>query len=244
MKKTLVCILASLMVVSCTFGKIRNGYSNNLDDCRKSLHALQEILAPGENLSPAQRRTVKAKIQSLTDFISYHDVTEQLIAQLLTVSPDLYYNMDNLKDKKGRLTDIYVKLIPREKAVVSLMGVSFFSQDETDGDAHNSGYGQRSVSIEIWIGPDALQLLYHELGHTNYIVPNIADYSGFYRQHYVGHDIKPSFIGHHPQDGSGKMAQAFEARYRKDYALHLKNGGSPLDSMQFLMMKWRKDEHL
>jgi hypothetical protein len=60
--------------------------------------------------------------------------------------------MDNLKDKRGRITDIYVKLIPREKATTPLMGASFFLQNKDDRDAHNSRYGPHSVSIEIWIG--------------------------------------------------------------------------------------------
>lgn len=164
--------------------------------------------------------------------------------QLATISPALYNEMDCLRDKRGRVTDIYVKLIPAEKASTPLIGATFFAKAGTDEDAHNSEYGEHSVSIKILCVSNALQLLYHELGHVNYVVPNLSEYVKFYRLCYADRHLSPHQTGHHSRDLSGKEAKAFESRYHNDYSHYLQFGGPRLDSVPTLMQRIKGNQSL
>ena len=145
-------------------------------------------------------------MQSLINYISCYELTDVLIARMKLVSPAIFWEIENIKDKKGRPTDVYVKLVPDERARVNLKAATFISQAAEDVDASYTEYGPFSVSVDICIRDNSLFLLSHEFGHIKYIVPNLAAYKEFYNKLYgrAKYSNLP-YIGHGHQDESGRM---------------------------------------
>jgi hypothetical protein len=106
-------LLFTLMLSCCfVFGKLRNGYEKQLKACEQSLRDLQvELLNDG--LSASLRKKVKSRIELLKNYIVYYQLTNELLDQLNKVCPQIYNEIDMIKDKKGRQTDVYVKLISK-----------------------------------------------------------------------------------------------------------------------------------
>jgi hypothetical protein len=156
--------------------------------------------------------------------IVLYELTEELIYQLKVISPRIYSQSDTLRDKQGRPTDIYVKLIPKDSSRVKLAAASYVWQAAFDKDLSFSEYGQRSASIEIWMCDRALFLFGHELGHINYIIPHLASYTNFYKNTYVPQS-KLSYVGHNRFDVSGRSADLFHAMLFQDRKEFLMHGG-------------------
>lgn len=231
-----------LCILSCNllFAKIMNGYESQIQSNKISLQELRVLLSGNEHLPLAKRLQIKSKIKNLISYISYYELTEELIHQLKIVSPGIFMKTDNIKDKRGRPTDIYIKLIPKESARIQLEAATFFTQAVMDEDANHSVYGDYSVAVEIWINNNALLLLSHELGHINYIVPNLAEYSKFYNKHYAKKRVNLSHIGHFSFDPSGKSADTFEKRLKEDEKTYLQNGGKKPEAFFALIIRIRR----
>ena len=239
--KAFLLIPVYALLIGHLFGKVRNGYEMEIASARASLQNLSLCLAEDTDMLTMERRRIRSEVQNLISYISYYQLTEELLNQFRAISPETYNEMDNIKDKRGRPTDIYVRLIPHDEAEIPLKAASFFSQASIDEDAHRSEYGDHSVSIDIWIVNNALLLLYHELGHVKYIIPNLASYVGFYSRHYDGLKYKFSYIGHHRDDPSGKSAHAFVTRFVRDRANYRRDGGERPESVLSLMQKLKRD---
>lgn len=237
MKTSFLLMALFIFSVGCLFGKIRNGYEAQLQRTKVSLQRLTSQLAEDNKLSALQRLKIKTEIKNLVNIISCYELTLELIDQLRTVSPDVYNEIDNIKDRRGRLTDVFIKLIPEEQARIQLRAASFFKQGSGDEDANHSEYGEYSVSVNIWIVHNALQLLYHELGHIKYVVPNLASYSTFYKKYYQRQGTDVSYIGHHGHDQSGRFAEAFERICHEDKVNYLRTGAKRLESAVSIMQK-------
>lgn len=222
------------------FGKIRNGYEAKLQRTKESLEKLRSQLLEGNALSFEQRRNVKAEIKKLVNYISCYELTEELIAQFKMLSPDLYDEMDTIQDRRNRITDIFIKLIPKEEAIIRLEATTSFSHMSDDEDAHRSEYGEFSVAVNIWIEQHSLQLLYHELGHIRYVVPNLASYFKFYKRYYRMPVASASYIGHHVKDKSGKSAVALERRFVVDRAHYNRKSGKKIEGTLWAMQRIRK----
>lgn len=223
MKTIYLIIPLCILSFSHLFGRIMNGYEPQIESSKIALQKLRMLLHEKKHMSVAQRSRVKSEIENLTNYISYYQLTEELIHQLRIVSPDIFDEADNLEDKRGRPTDIYVKLISKELARMPLEGASFFEQASIDEDANHSEYGDYSVAVDIWFGNDVLFLLSHELGHVKYIVPNLAAYCKFYNKHYDRERVNLTQMGHLRFDPSGKCATTFEKRFLEDEKTYLKN---------------------
>lgn len=222
------------------FGRIMNGYESQVQSSKVSLRELSLLLAESKDLSMVQRLRVRSEIDNLINYISYYELTEELIRQLRVVSPAIYTEIDNIEDKRGRPTDVYVKLIPKEKTRIQLEGASFFEQSSGDEDANHSEYGDYSVSVEIWISNNALLLLSHELGHIKYIVPNLAAYAKYYDKYYAKNRMQLPCIGHRPHDQSGKMANNFVKRFLEDRKTYSQYGERKTEAFFSLLARIRK----
>lgn len=222
------------------FGRIMNGYEPQIERSKIALQELKAFLSENKHLSLGERLQVKEDIENLTSCISYYEITEALIRQLRVISPGIFVETDNLKDKRGRPTDVYVKLIPKEAARILLEAATFFAQAPADEDLNHSAYGDYSVSVEIWISNNALFLLSHELGHIKYIVPNLATYAKFYNKHYAKVRVNLGHIGHFPFDQSGKYARGFEKRFLEDEKTYLQKGGKKPQTFFSLLTRIRK----
>ncbi|HET6538830.1 MAG TPA: hypothetical protein VFG46_00010 [Chryseolinea sp.] len=236
-------LFATLMILSsCVlFAEIRNGYEAGLHSAIAALQQLSTRLSSDKNLSLLEKQIIRSEIKKVTDIISHYELTRQLINQFRIVSPVIYSEMDTISDKRNRPTDIFIKLIPYEYSRVQLMAASFFRQSPRDRDASFSEYGEHSVSVNICIGQNTLQLLSHELGHIRYVVPNLATYASFYMRYYQKEIADFSCVGHSPFDESGKTAMSFEQRFRADLAYYLINGGMKFESTASLIERIRRN---
>ena len=223
------------------FGKIKNGYEARLEDARASLQSLNLLLLEGKKLSPADRLLVRSKIENLVEYLSLYELTDEFIRQLKIVVPVMFTELDNIKDKRGRFTDIYVRLIPEGKSRIPLTAASFFQQMGDDEDANVSHYGIYSVSVDILIVNNALLLLSHELGHIKHIVPNLAEYSKFYNWCYKKPVSGNSYIGHSASDLSGQQSHIFERRFLEEQKIYFKHGGRKPMSLFPLLTQIRKN---
>jgi hypothetical protein len=203
-----------ILTSSFCFGEIRNGYEKGIKDARKSLQSLYTLqLSVG--LSSRERKMVESKIETVTNFISFHELTEYLINQFRIISPEIFSQVDTIKDGKGRTTDVYIKFIPQNEATVNAAGISCVAQSEFDDDLCVSEYGEGTISVKVWIFNRALLALSHEFGHINYLTPNLAVYLNYYRNKYQKKPDAPNCFGHEVDDLSGRNANSFEKKFKK-----------------------------
>jgi len=213
-----------MMCFNCSFGKIKNGYGLYIDDARESLKALQTLLNDGVDVPAVQRKTAEARIKALVNYISYFELTEDLLSQFKLVAPDLYNEIDSIKDRRSRPTDVFVKFIAPEEAKVQAWGITNLSSAPADPDSYNSEYGEGTVSVKIWIVAKALLVLAHEFGHIKYQVPNLAGYREYYQSTYRPGFVEPNWIGHDKADVSGWSADLYAKRFLKEYAGCVRQG--------------------
>lgn len=204
-----------LLTFDITFAAILNGYEPDVAAARFCLNSLNRRLLLSPDMSDGERRKINTAIRKHTLLLAHYQLTEVLLAEFRQISPQMFEEMERLTDKRGRVTDIYVRFIPQEDATTPLAGASFFQVSTGDEDANFSRYGDLTVAIDVWISDAALNVLAHELGHTRFIVPNLARYRSYYRKTYA-HTRLPANIGHNASDESGKMAYQFGHRFLRD----------------------------
>ena len=233
-------LLLIILFMSCNSSlcEIRNGYESNILILKESLKNLTEILAEDENLSGVQRRKIESKVETLVNHISFYDLTENLLNQFRIIAPKLYAELDTIRDRKGRPVHVYVKFVPVDATKVKAWGVTYINQVKNDEDAYLSEYGEFTVSVKIWIVSKALLVLSHELGHVKYQIPNLASYINFHKKCYT--DKVSNYVGHNPQDPSGKTAIQTEKLFRKEYVYYLKITNEKIQNPVILLTKIRK----
>lgn len=232
MKRYSVIVILSFLMLNSAWAKLRNGYEKDIRQARENLENYNYILNTNNNLSPSDKRKMKASIKDLLAFQSYYELTEELLRRFKLISPSLYNRVDSIKDAKGRPTDVYVKFIPHEEALIMAGGITSMARSDEDMDACFSEYGKYTVSVKIWIFSKALFALSHELGHVSYQVPNLETYTDYYKRMYQPHMTDSNHMGHAGTDRSGRSALTFEKEFKKDYGnyLKLRNNDSPLES--------------
>jgi hypothetical protein len=177
-------------------------------------------------MTTAKKKIIESRIKEVETFIVYYELTETLLSRFRLVAPSLYNEIDTLKDRMGRATDVFVKFIPEEQARVQAWGITNIAQVKDDPDAYLSEYGERAVSVKIWVVNKSLLVLAHELGHVRYQVADLAHYFDYYKSTYRCGATDPNNIGHDHNDPSGKNAVLFEKIFRESQARYLKNGNS------------------
>lgn len=232
MKRFSVIIILSFLMLNSALAKLRNAYEADIQQAREMLKNYHYILSANNNLSPSDKRKMKSTIKDLMALHFYYELTEELLKQFKLISPDIYNRVDTIRDAKGRVTDVYVKFIPREEALVMAGGITRMSRSEEDRDACYSEYGKHSVSIKVWVFNKALFALAHELGHVSYQVPNHEAYTDYYKKVYRPYVTDSNHMGHAGTDRSGKSAFAFEKEFTREYRKYLRYGNPdmPLDS--------------
>ena len=230
-------VTALVLTFNHASGKIRNGYEREIQNVTRSLNCLHEILRNNPDLSLQEKRSVRAKIKSHMDYVAYYEITENLLNEFRSVAPEMYQQIETIKDRMGRTTDVYVKLIPKNDTKVKAAGTTGLAYAKGDYNAYHSEYGLGTVSIKIWIVTKALWVLAHEFGHVKYQVPNLRDYITYYRYNYSNLPYDANHIGHQTQDPSGKSALCFEKQFRRHYATHFRSGykpKSPVHALEYL----------
>ena len=231
-------LVTVMFASSLAFGEIKNGYEDEIVAMKASLKKLIEIINEQNDLTISQRKKIRSTISFIENDISYYELTNCLIQQFKIIAPELYAEIDSIKDKKRRPINVYIKFIPQDETKVKAWGTTYIEQQKTDKDGYLSDYGVNSVSIKIWIVSNALLVLAHELGHVKYQVPNLASYVEYYKSHYPTAKIL-DYIGHEPGDPSGTSAVIFEKRFKKEYAGYLKTPKEKIQS-PLVLIEWIK----
>ena len=112
-------------------------------------------------MSGPEKKQIKQKIADLTRHLIYYEVTEVLLNRFRTVSFQLYEEIDELKDAKGRSVDVYVKFLPEDSALPSY-GIVSLVPSAIDTTACNSEYGAGSASIRIRTTNKALRSAFND----------------------------------------------------------------------------------
>jgi hypothetical protein len=226
--------------IDSTFAEIKNGYENDISGMRESLKNLNAILAENMNLSGPSKRKIEFKIELLISNISYYELTENLLNQFKNIAPEIYNEIDTIKDCKGRAVNVFVKFIPTDGSAVKAWGTTYMRHVENDRDAYLSEYGSLSVSVKIWIVHNALLVLSHEFGHVKYQVQHLASYFEYYKQNYFGIMNDSNDLGHNPNDPSGDSANHYEKLFRRDYAYFL-NANEKIENPVVLVQKLKRN---
>lgn len=236
------CLHFLFLFLSClsVFGKIKNGYEKNISVFKESLSYLQKALLKDKDISSLKRRKMEASVLTLIDHVTHYELTENLLNQFRVIAPQLYSQVDTISDRLGRPVDVYVKFVQVGTTDVKAWGTTYVNQMENYLDAYLSEYGPFTVSVKIWIVPNALLVLSHELGHVKYQVPNLAYYMKFHREHYK-RNLQSTYIGHNPNDPSGKSANQFAHIFKKEYVSYLRNRSERIPNPSALLAKIRKN---
>lgn len=195
---------------------IRNGYTE-IQGAIESLKRIERLLKEDLSLSLNQKVLMRQKRKHLVEYITYHQLTEQMLKSFQLISPELYSAIDTLKDRKGREVDVYVRFVPEKALPAGVAGTTNIGQDETDPDAYRSEYGLSTVSVTIAAVKKSLHLLAHEFGHVEYQVQNLAAYISFYNAQYVRYAHNRKSVGHNDGDLSGRRAFAFVMIFHEKY---------------------------
>lgn len=233
--------MAFTLAINVSTGKIRNGYEQGIAAARESLKIMHtQLKLP---ITPVQRRKVEANIRKVTTYIVYYELTENLLEQFRTIAPEIYAELDTIKDRLGRGTDVYVEFIPEEHARIMAWGITNVAHAVNDNDAYASAHGDHTVSVKIWTVNNALEVLAHELGHVKYQVPHLAAYLSYYHERYKAGACDPNYIGHDSNDNSGRTALRFAKRYRKMFYEYWKSGHGQFPSPPSLVGIVKRSVH-
>ncbi|MEO5600557.1 MAG: hypothetical protein ABIR06_06500 [Cyclobacteriaceae bacterium] len=235
MKTYVLSITFSLLILYHSTAAIKNGYGIDIVGARESLRSLKLLLKDNVQLSVFQRISINTKINDLENFIIYFELTETLLEQFKMISPELYFEIDMIKDSSGTMLDVYVKFVPEKEMVAGVAGTTNLAQEEKDQNAYSSEYGVRTVSVKIAIVNNALSLLAHEFGHVKYQVPNLATYCKFHSKYYLENGYKGKSMGHNDNDPSGQHAREYGKRFREKSLAYQRQNKTKLNSNLVLL---------
>lgn len=231
MKKFSVAVMAIVLIYFKTEAEIKNGFENRIIETRIVLENLTQRIYEDKNrrsksidkLTSLQKQEMNLRIDSLKLFILNYEITDKLIDQFRLIAPDLYKEIDTLKNAFGEKTDVYIKFLPDEKMIECQLGRTIIGVCSEDKNICFSDYGVRSVLIIIYSEINPLFVLAHEFGHVRYQVPYLATYFQYFKETYYGRSYEPYFIGHYPTDPSGKTAQMYERKFVQYFNIYKKN---------------------
>jgi hypothetical protein len=241
LKKYVLLFSFLFLLFNHALGEIKNGYEKDVVQMRASLRRYSALLHVNNNLNPHQRRKIMHGIDSLVNNLSNYELTENLLKQFKDIAPDLYAEIDTLKDINGRNVKVYVKFIPVNGTEIKAWGTTYMNEMPNNKNVFCSEYGMYTVSVKIWIVNKALFVLAHELGHVRYQVPHFAKYMAYYKNNYTAQLHPAISLGHNGKDLSGKSAMNYVKRFRKEYINFLKAKKEKLETPLILMTKIKKN---
>lgn len=199
--------------------EILNAYEHDLDLLSISIKNIEALISSQKTPSGAEQKLIKTLKDLKTkkaEIQTYYLKTATALVNLKAIDPILFDSINRIKDKKGNITHVYVKVVPEEAYLVpddprsTMAGYSIVAPSNEDGDICSTKYGTYTAYVEIKDIPHKsfcysnVFLLAHEFGHLIYEIPNLAEYSRFYRATY---NRASQLAGHHWNDPSGKTVE-------------------------------------
>lgn len=240
MKMYALFLFLGCLVASGCLAEIKNGYSE-VAGARSSLICIRKLLEENKGLSHLERQNMKHKRDDLERYIIHYAFTERLLAIFRAISPELYAEMDTLKDSRGRRVDVYVKFVPETDLPRGVAGITSLDQDKADEHTCQSEYGPNSVSVIIVAGNKSLAILAHELGHVQYQTMNLASYVKYYSTSYGNSTSSRKSFGHNDRDDSGRKAVDFVGRFQEHFISYIRQGQEKQQSHQTLIQSIERE---
>lgn len=220
-------LLAGLCLALCgalpTTATIKNGYTD-IAGAVQSLRKIEKLLREDSSLTFEQRSSMKGTRKRLRDYITYGEMTRQMLSTFQLISPGLFASVDSVRDRMCLPVDVYVQLVPENAMPPGVFGATNLEQDLSDANVYRSEFGVRTISIRIAAANQSLRLLAHEFGHARYQAEHLAQYMIFFKRHNPQNRPVRKSRGHSDQDPSGKSARIFEQRFENDLQQFLKTG--------------------
>ena len=220
MKTYVLFTLCSLLSTATAAAEIINGYEKDIHSARTSLRHLVHM--------PTHQK-VRYQINRIRRFIYCYETTEKMLVQFRLIAPEIYDQIDTIRDSKGRRVNVYVRFSLRSELPANTVASTSVGQLSEDHHAHYSNYGVHTISAKIAIGRNSLLILAHEFGHIAYQVSNLASYLKFYSNRYTD---PTTATGHNPGDPSGHSAARYEKKFQRkvlEYKHALKDKGKMRD---------------
>jgi len=213
--------------------EIKNAWKVEGDAIRKQIEVQSTISKDGKASQDDKDRateTIKTYEKLLKSVDENAARTDEILTDLKNTDNQLYNTIDNLKDKKGNIVDVYVKSDNNQGYDDGQYGKSEIKSSIEDDDKPSSKYdgfsnGRGTVTVTInsrnYGQEDAVVLTAHEFGHLKYNVPNLVSYQKYWKENYregerFGH-------GHRRRDPSGKSADEVLKRFLPLYRNYKKN---------------------
>jgi hypothetical protein len=216
-------------------GEIKNGYETIIAEVIEELqfkiqlqngniHHLDSS-AEWDLLNGAQKALVKAKIRELKKMLGYYQLTNSVINEFKTICPEIFDEVNNIKNYKNQEVDVYISVVPADHEIRYLSGATYISKDPDNEHICVSEYGKNTVSVKICAIRPALKVLAHELGHVKFIIPNLKRYIDYCETRYHQKCSNKITFNHQAADMGCKCVFEYEKIFKIAYKAHLKQYG-------------------
>ena len=211
--KHLLILSLSIILIGCSqkiHAEIKNGYEQKLKKAEDVINNIDSLIKVNKNTDEIAylKKWMEFARQTEENLRENYLNTQKLITSLRVIDPELYYEINEIKDKEGNYTDVYIKAVDR-LGFQGLLGTTNISQSNENPNIYRSSYGDTTVCVKVVYRKfkEALQILAHELGHVRYQVPNLASYIMFYRKNYSKNCLDGIDVGHLPTDPSHRSVK-------------------------------------
>lgn len=170
-----------------------------------------ESKADFKNYKSDKREMRQAK-RDVANYTRDSDATQKLIDNLKENSPNMFNELDNLKNEYGQTVDVYISSTSNVTGPNDGATIHRFSLD-SKGNIFPSTtqYGRNTIEVEISNSPSGgrstLTVTKHEMGHTSYQGSNTSSYYKYLKN--TG-KLGKLYDGHASDDPSGKRALKYQ----------------------------------
>jgi len=226
-----------MLIVLCPFFPVQadiiNAYVIEKQKLEKKIQSslvLQETA--GTDKSTKQIEKGLKRLQKEYEIVArkYTD-TENLIATIRQIDPELYETVSKVTNAEGTLTHVYVRCAYRtdEELIYFInkhfnaMAYTSVRPSDTNENVCYSQFGINTIMITVKKCHDEIIALAHEFAHVLYVVPNLKNYAAFIRKESYKYENNRFGPGHKEFDPSRDFVKSLEKRFKDKYLKYVNN---------------------
>jgi RHS repeat-associated protein len=158
-----------------------------------------------KNYKRAKRARNQAK-RNLRTWTKNAEATESLINEFESQSPNMFAELDNLKNEYGEEVDVNISVVANVEGDND--GANLHGFEENGEEVRPvSRYGTNTIEVQVARTPSGdrsqLNVMRHEAGHTSYQAQNTKSYYNYLRANKL---LRRGYDGHRRGDPSGARA--------------------------------------
>ncbi|MDN5203403.1 hypothetical protein QQ008_18595 [Fulvivirgaceae bacterium BMA10] len=199
---------------------IKNSYAVELQEWTDHINKTKELIgnmAMDVEKQKKMKGVLKQMLAKRDDLLRNYNRTQEIILTLKLIDPVLFNEIDQIKDKEGSRVAVYVKAIDKFGEKNGIYATTNLDQCKGNENIYTSPYGDRTVSVTVNSGQEAVLLLAHEFGHVKYQVPNLAFYYKYFKETYLKDGFNPAVPGHFSKDPSRLSVKKTLTRFKRLY---------------------------